>query len=275
MIWDSEILYLHGPSGEVRSVRVGQYPDGMPIVDWMTGFRNVESVLLRPTSLASFVTALFWVDALVERGVAPPWLVLPFVPGARQDRLMRTGDFLFTAKSVAAMINARRFPGVVVLDPHSDAIAAMIDRCAVIPASNVFPQSDYAGVLSPDAGAEKRAGALARKLGVPLFHAWKTRDVATGKISGFGVQPLPQGIGRLLVVDDICDGGGTFVGLADALPAQVKADLFVTHGLFSKGTAPLLARFGSVFTTDSILGAPRDGVTVIQTCAEMLKGTIT
>jgi len=109
---------------------------------------------------------------------------------------------------------------------------------------------------------------------VPLYHGWKKRDVSTGKISGFGCEPLPKGIGRVLVVDDICDGGGTFLGLFDAMnfgTGQVAADLYVTHGIFSQGTAALLSRYGTVYTTDSILGAPRtSGVSVLPICERLL-----
>ena len=175
---------------------------------------------------------------------------------------------MFSAKSVAKDLNARRFPAVVVLDPHSDVAPALIDRCRVFAAS--FPEDrQYDGVIAPDGGAAKRASYIASALGVRLYHAWKTRDVGTGTLAGFGTEPLPSG--HYLVVDDICDGGGTFVGLADALVAYgVHADLYVTHGLFTKGTRPLLDRFGRVFCTDSIIG-DRPGVTVLPRCLALLQ----
>jgi len=269
MTANDEILYLTA-LGEVKSLRVNQYPDGMPMVPHAIGFRQkIVRVLLRPSSMQAFVAAMFWIDALAERGYDIPDLILPFVPGARQDRLNDAGDFLFTAKSVAKMINARRFPRVTIVDPHSEVTPGLIDRCEVVPAAWCFPKQSYAAVIAPDAGAEKRALGVATKLEVQLYHAWKRRNISTGAISGFGVEPLPVGIGRVLVVDDICDGGGTFLGLAGQL-GTMTADLFVTHGIFSQGTAPLLSRFGTVYTTDSILGAPRDGVTVIPCCERLL-----
>ena len=44
-----------------------------------------------------------------------------------------------------------------------------------------------------------------------------------------------------LIVDDICDGGGTFIPLAKKLKnAGAKTvTLYVTHGIFSKGLDPL------------------------------------
>jgi len=75
------------------------------------------------------------------------------------------------------------------------------------------------------------------------------------------------------VVDDICDGGGTFIGLADLLDERaMRADLYVTHGLFSQGTEKLVQRYSEhVICTDSIeheLTLP--GVHVIPVCSNLL-----
>ena len=259
-------------------IPIRNYPSGEPLIGFNSGGEgNVERVLLKPMAMLDFMAGLFFVDAIAERGHPTPALVLPFVPGARQDRLNVAGDFLFTAKSVAKEINARCFPSVTILDPHSEVMPALIDRCRVVHADRCLAlplgYADYRAVISPDAGAEKRASAVARLLGVPLLHAWKTRDVATGAISGFGLEPtFGAVVSPALVVDDICDGGGTFVGLAQILSARgIGADLFVTHGLFTQGTSKLLEHYGNIFCTDSV-DVERPGVTVIEVCSRLLEG---
>jgi ribose-phosphate pyrophosphokinase len=254
---------------------IRSYPSGEPLITDPGG--DVRRILLRPRSMLEFMGGMFFADALAERGLPAPELVLPFVPGARQDRLNDKGDYLFTAKSIAKEINARHFKRVTILDPHSDVIAALIDRCHVVHAHECFLQKPqyhkfYQAVVSPDAGAEKRAMAVARALGVPLIHAWKTRDVATGEISGFGTEPLMMG--RLLVVDDICDGGGTFVGLGMQMnQPEIVTDLYVTHGIFSKGTEDLRKHYVNIFTTDSIIGdRDRPNVEVIDVCKKIMEG---
>lgn len=278
---NDELLYYGPVPGEgrrIQAVRIESYPDGAPRISFPRD-ATVERVLLRPRSMASFVAGLFWIDALIERGGQPPELILPFMPGARQDRLNATGDFLFTARSVARMINERILPAVTVVDPHSDVTPALIDNCRVVKAEACVnpPAGKYAAVIAPDGGAEKRAGEVARKLGVPLFHAWKTRNVSDGSIAGFGIEHLGlPGGSRVLVVDDICDGGGTFVGLADAITKQaaqsgprIKRDLYVTHGLFTKGTEELLSRFDHVYCTDSVI-ADRPRVIEASVCERLL-----
>jgi ribose-phosphate pyrophosphokinase len=260
-------------NGVVHDIAITEYADGAPLIKQRIDL-NEARILFRPNSMKEFVAAMFWCDAMDERYDGYPHLVLPFVPGARQDRLNDEGDALFTLKSVAKMINERSFASVTVVDPHSYVTPALIDRCIVIPAVDCIQSYTrrIAGVVSPDAGAEKRASSIAKFFHVPLFHAWKSRDIETGAITGFGVEESISELRgkRVLVADDICDGGGTFVGLADQLDAHgVAADLYVTHGLFTQGTARLKSRFRHVWTTDSVLNNAT-GVDVMRVCERLL-----
>lgn len=252
---EAEIAWSSG-SGDIGVIEVATYPSGDPLIKWDNA-RQLTRVLLRPRSMLSFMAAMFWMDALAWRGYLMPELILPCTPGARQDRMNSSGDYLFTAKSIAKELNVRSFPRVTVLDPHSDVTAAVIDRCRVIKSADYFEarSEEYVAVVAPDGGAEKRATAVATLLGVPLLHGWKKREVGTGSLSGFGLQQISSDLatGRLLIVDDICDGGGTFIGLVGEMAGR-DVDLFVSHGYFSKGIDPLLAYFGKVICTDSVVG---------------------
>ena len=273
---DEIVVYTR--SEGFHTIHVASYPDGLPLCarpePWCDG-SNV-TMLLRPRSLASFAAGLFWIDAFNERHPrAEACLVLPFIPGARQDRLNDVGDWLFTAKSVARMINSRCFAQVVVLDPHSDVAPALIDRCKVIKSHEIeavcgeLEKQKYVAVVSPDAGAEKRASSFAARMHIPLFHAWKSRSLIDGKIYGFGHEPLPAR-GKVLIVDDICDGGGTFVGLVKTFENQELSDLFITHGLFSKGPEEVSSAFERVFCTDSI-PAFHAGIQQIYVCEQLVR----
>lgn len=267
----AELVLLYD-SPAAHAVPIQRYPDGMPrIVHEDVAFAYAPSAILarlswRADSLPTLYSALYLHDALMERDV--PYidqtrLVLPFVPGARQDRLNSTGDVLFSAKSVARDINARNFSRVVVVDPHSLAAPALIDRCKVISAAACLGgwvgANAWSCVISPDAGAQKRADEVAHALRVPVINATKERNVRTGELSSFYIPPAMDFIKSSpkppLIVDDICDGGGTFVGLAEVMEAQdyPTPDLYVTHGIFSKGFGAIAPHFSHVLTTDSIV----------------------
>ena len=73
----------------------------------------------------------------------------------------------------------------------------------------------------------------------------------------------------MLIVDDICDGGGTFVGLVKTFDNLPMSDLFITHGLFSKGPKIVTVAFKSVFCTDSI-PAVHEGVHMLNVCEQLV-----
>lgn len=241
----------------VIRIPIELYPNNEPLI--RGPLPNIVRLCLQQTTLADFMAGLFMVDAMRARGLEAPHLLLPCPPGMRQDRVIDkpSADFLFTAKSVAEAINAREFPSVTILDPHSEAIVDMVHRCVPLGPEwwirRAVPAFDpkWTCVISPDAGARRRAESVANALQLPCVRAHKTRDSTTGALSGFWVEPLPLGPQHCLIVDDLCDGGGTFLGLAEILRPH-SADLYVTHGLFTKGTRDLAPAFTRIITTDSV-----------------------
>lgn len=240
------------------------YPDGQPLVRWAPrlGGSNVKAALLTvvPAIPMQFHAAMMFAQTYKEVTGCEVSLLAPNFPGARQDRRNLDGDSLFSAKYYAQIVNSIGFESVHVIDPHSDVVPALLDRCVVHNVGHVVQRAGFHGdsgffgnydyVVAPDAGAAKRAGVMAKQLGVPVIQAWKTRDVTTGKLTGFGLEEVPES--RVLVVDDLCDGGGTFLGLADVLDSHGHvADLYVTHGLFTQGTKALRERYENIITTNS------------------------
>lgn len=111
-------------------------------------------------------------------------------------------------------------------------------------------------VVAPDAGAAKKAFAVASYYRLPLLTAAKVRDVKTGAIIRTELLGAATVAGRAaLIVDDICDGGRTFIELAKVLRAAGadRVFLYVTHGIFSQGLGVFAGLIDGVFTTDSFL----------------------
>lgn len=269
----SEIIFK-GPDGYVGPISfVKLYSDGTPMVkaDIEEIAEFADTLVLRPHSLNTFVTAMFLVDAISYKGGKIKKLVLPYVPGARQDRSNPTGDVLFTAMSVAGMINQRDFSRVIILDPHSPVTPLCINRVREFPLARIAKRFDnraFNGVIAPDKGARDRAEKFAGTLGVNVTYGSKSRDVATGRLSGFDIKV--EAGRHYLVVDDICDGGGTFVGLGEKIREQgATADLYVTHGIFSKGTTALKQIYENIYTTDSREIHERNDATFLPIVKEM------
>jgi len=198
------------------------------------------------------------IDALQRMGVKEIDLVLPYFPGARQDRVMTAGESL-SVKVYADIINGYQLRSVLIFDPHSDVTPALLDHCKAMSnhsfvAEIIKSLPKNILLISPDAGASKKIQKLARALELDdLLECGKSRDVKTGQLSGFKV-PMDDLQGRpCLIVDDICDGGGTFMGLGEELKKKNAGPLYlaISHGIFSKGFDELTKVYEKIFTTDS------------------------
>lgn len=197
-------------------------------------------------------------DALRRMGVRELNLVIPYFPGARQDRVMVPGEPL-SVKVYAEIINRLQFGSVTIYDPHSDVAPAVINKVKVVNNHGFIRQVlDEIGrdvkLVAPDSGALKKIYKLSEYLGgMDVVECTKSRDVATGKLSGFKVQGGDLNGADCLIVDDICDGGGTFAGIAAALKAKGAGKLYlaVSHGIFSKDFDVFTDHFTNVYTTNA------------------------
>ena len=187
-------------------------------------------------------------------------LYLPYMPFSRQDR--RVSETTSSALKVfAKMVNAMGFSGVKTMDAHSDVCEAVFDHLdnhdnkKLVQMALAAHAREAITFLSPDAGAAKKIPSLIQSLDtsditISTEYAQKHREVLTGKITHTSV---PDGLGGadIIIVDDICDGGRTFIEIAKALPQDTTKHLVVTHGIFSQGTDVIFDHFDTVTTTDS------------------------
>jgi ribose-phosphate pyrophosphokinase len=232
--------------------KVFYFPGGEAMIDWQNPTASIQIAYLQGCSGDDLFALSMWNDAVKGHGHnLKTVLVLPYLPGARADRGTPLG-----AKVYADFINSLDLDKVICLDPHSDVARSLYNNLHVVEAADLpiwttRLQGRFDGVIIPDKGAHARASAVAWRLGVPRFQASKERDFTTGKLSNFSIEDVGNAK-HLLVVDDICDGGGTFLGLASAVPDDVQLSLWVTHGIFSNGAVwKLRERYTEVYNTES------------------------
>ncbi|MBB6240062.1 ribose-phosphate pyrophosphokinase [Pedobacter sp. AK013] len=229
------------------------------------------TITQRINSFNDFGLICITVDALKRMGVKEINLFIPYFPAARQDRVMIPGEPL-SVKVYADMINAMALTNVTIFDPHSEVTPALLNNCVTI-SNHEFIKHVVAKIgnevklISPDGGALKKIYKVSDFLGgTEVIECSKSRDVKTGKLSGFKVYSEDLAGADCLIVDDICDGGGTFIGLAEALKVKNAGKLYlaISHGIFSKGFDELGRYFEQIFTTDSIKEVDHAGVTQIK-----------
>lgn len=230
-----------------------------------SGFPNMSSGLVRINARIQSSDDLIELVMLMDilRRVAPNakfGLFMPYVPYARQDRVTKF-DTAFTLKPFAAIINSLDFQFVKSYDCHSDVAPALINNLDNEPVEYVIGHHATSvltthrkvdALISPDAGAVKKVSKVAELFKKPMIVCTKSRNVETGELLPPTVcaDRVPE---QVLIVDDICDGGGTFIALAMALRAKgaKHISLYVTHGIFSKGLEVFNGLIDMFYTTDS------------------------
>ncbi len=244
---DYSVLAFSGGEVHVRILEPNEAPG------------QVFEITARLHGSVEIMELLMLTDALRRMsGGARIRLVCPYFPYARQDRVCAPGEAL-SLRVIADLINAQGYESVEVWDAHSDVTGAVLNRMVSVPALHFVRQLDLVAkvdkpiLVAPDAGALKKVSSIAKALGLQWVRADKSRDPKTGEITGTAVYSDHVGQRDFLIVDDICDGGRTFIALAEAVRPLTdgRVYLYVTHGIFSAGYDALTAAIDGIYTANS------------------------
>lgn len=249
-------MRIYTPSGELP-YKLFTFPDSQQHFKLLGQSEFKQATVEMPIRNAEeLFTVLLIKDVLDANGYVTS-LNIRYLLGARMDRRISRFE-PFTLQIVAKTLLAAGFAKIRVLDPHSSITETLLGSETVMPfkaIDYVLQQHDITNtvIIAPDAGAVPR---IQKFMGTspkwPIVYCSKKRDMATGNLSGFAIQDPSFVKGKVcLILDDICDGGGTFTGLAEELlkAGALHVNLFVTHGIFSKGFT--LLHIWQIFTTDS------------------------
>ncbi len=230
------------------------------VVPWDISTVRVNA---RLQSSEDIMTLLLACDTLRRQGIHTIELFVPYLPYSRQDRVCKKGDS-FSLSVLCAMLRALQV-GLVTYDIHSNVAEVLLDGTAVRLRNNhtevvtyvcdleLDPMKELV-LVAPDAGARKKADELFRcGLFNGIVYANKTRQSEHVITCDQIKHDLTDTV--CIVVDDICDGGGTVNALGHRLKQAgcEEAHLFVSHGIFSKGTEDLLKFYKTIGTTNSYM----------------------
>jgi ribose-phosphate pyrophosphokinase len=189
----------------------------------------------------------------------PCQLNILYMPYSRMDR--KNDEFAFTLKDVCKFIKDLKFDLIEVIEPHSDVCARLLkaSRNFITPSllslnlDDIKP--DY--ILFPDQGARERYESMFLYFGKPIIHANKVRDFKTGRIESLEIAGEIEQGANVVIVDDLCSYGGTFILAAEKLKELGAGDitLIVGHAEESilKGKIPDSDLIQKVFTTNTII----------------------
>lgn len=243
--------------------KIWNFPAGEVGVNYFTEGKKEFYLHLRGGSSDEIMKVLLQANAIRYQVYdAVIHLIAPYIPYGRQDRVSAPGTS-FSLEVFAQIIGTADFNSITVVDAHSQVTLEELSKVTNVVEFNAHDFIDQrivkgipydvrnnVVVLAPDKGAVNRARQCADALHIDEVHfAEKVRDPSTGDILGI-VAPTIKAHHHVLIIDDICDGGRTFIELAKAIECASKT-LFVTHGIFSKGYWEVAQHFDKVWTTDS------------------------
>jgi ribose-phosphate pyrophosphokinase len=205
-------------------------------------------------------------------------ITIPYLPYARQDRVATKGD-PFAIGVLASLIASAGITHVKTIDVHSEKSIAAFYSAGIFLESvspvkyiekyleRIHVSLDKVAFIAPDKGAHEKTQRYCSALDVDkAIQCGKTRSPIDGSLMGFFVDNdfsvskerlIKEGVTDLVIVDDICDGAGTFLGVADtirkAYPLQYRIHLWTTHGIYSKGLDIIAEKFDTIGSTNSFI----------------------
>lgn len=272
--------------------KINPYPDGQKDITLLTKLNEVisemnlsnfihiqiKSRLNNMEDLGLIICANQALKNLkMEKLEAKVHLYTPWIMGLRSDRLFQEGGVRYIKDVLAPMINSQGFESVTCYDAHSDVAQNCINnlkiidnkQLAVYALHEIRPEGigfdNYRDnnmvLISPDGGALNKIYKVADAIGYKgeVICCSKSRDV-DGKLSKtfVPIDSSNQLKKDFIIIDDICDGGTTFINIAKAIKEKgskfdlsPKIYLIVTHSILSKGLMELYKYFDGIYTTNS------------------------
>lgn len=261
----SEILYskeeylvldLNNQERSEIKYEISKFPDGQ---------RSIEILGPLPSSIVAIKSRCLWSD--LELIVAAnsfmkndyslaTVLFITYLGGGRSDRQFNENQVNYLRDVIAPVINSCEFSHVSIYDPHSDVSEAVIKKATPITNYDLVKEATESAsgikcLIVPDQGAYKKSHTI-EDLFDKVVCCTKTRNLSTGEVTVTVPINDIDHTDYCFVVDDICDGGQTFLRIGEQLGfLKIQPELIVSHGIFSKGTNDLLLYYGKIYTTNS------------------------
>src|SRR5574343_282394 len=226
---------------------------------------------------------LFVTEAYKRNGITNISVIIPYLPYARQDRVMSKNES-FSLRVIANLLNSQNYTKVYLFDAYSDVSSILINNSVDISnhefVRTVLNDNNISNSLlvSPDAGAYKKIYKLAEYLGYTddIIMCNKVRNLSDGSIANINVNTADIGGRDVVIVDDICSRGGTFIGLAKKLRELNcgKIYLIVSHYENSADIKVLKQYIDNIYTTTSIYSSSIDNFITMYNVKEFLYGEL-
>ena len=255
------MIVINLNSGNSEHYKFTLFPDNQPHVNVQIPPGEAVTVVCRMRSALDVLTLMCVSDALLRARVEDPKLVVPYLMGARYDREIKPGDSVDLIV-IADLLNLTNFNDIVLFDAHnSEKSQDLISGARNVDNKILVDKYDAPNsvLICPDKGAKAKVDSYLEwnKNLTYVVYCEKSRDLETGKIALKVSEPDACLGNDCVIIDDLCDGGGTFLAIADQIKPK-SLTLIVSHGIFSKGLNVFPGKFNHIIVSDSYSTPDRD-----------------
>lgn len=188
-------------------------------------------------------------------------LKVDYLPNARADRLF-PGYVANPLKACLEIFENLVFDELIMDDVHN---LKNVEKESYLDVLNIIEPKGFLAVpnavyIAPDKGAKSRVKENLKILDCPVVRENQFLMIDKVREGKEVKQIFPEGYELIVkdktcfIIDDICDGGRTFIGLGEKLKAAgaAKVTLVVTHGLFSQGLEVFKGKIDYIWTKNVI-----------------------
>lgn len=252
---DLTINLIRPEESEVK-FELTTFPDGEPHIKFEELNRKKSYAVICRITNPSELFVLMQVGNILNRQGVEFDLIITYLMSMRMDRVINFEE-AFSLEIVANMINNLHADNVYIFEAHSDRTFALINNSK--PYTYLGgPKLEYKMdvICYPDAGACQRYKHNYKAFGSIVLE--KKRDLKNkGQIISLDIVEEPIEVydyQRIVIFDDLCDAGGTFVWSAKILREYYpnnKLCIYVKHLVNPIGLKNLAENFDEVHITDS------------------------
>ena len=242
-------------------IELKRFSDGEIWVKYGENIRGLDVFLIQSTNppADNLMELLIMIDAAKRASAKTITAVIPYFGYARQDRKDQP-RVAITAKLMANLLTVAGADRIITMDLHAAQIQGYFD----IPFDHLYGSSVFKDkiefykqnlvVVSPDVGGIKIARAYAKMLDCGLVVIDKRRPKQNlaevmniiGDVDGKDI----------LIVDDLIDTAGTFVGAIEALKEKGALEIYgaITHPVLSGNALERIrnSKVSKLFVSDTI-----------------------
>ena len=253
----------HYLSCDLGMANTGRFSDGEFNFQIGENVRGTDVFIVQPTcppTDENLMELLIMLDTFKRASAERVTAVIPYFGYARSDKKDRP-RVPIAAKLVANLIKTAGADRVLTVDLHASQIQGFfdlpVDHLYAAPVIvNYFQENPIEDlvVVAPDTGGAERSRAYAKRLNADLALVDKRREVAN-------VAEVMNVVGNVegkncLIIDDMCDTGGTICKVAAALHKNGANEIYASfsHAVLSGNAIENLtaSHIKKIIVTDSI-----------------------